>query len=321
MPLDTGAVAEFDRLASAAKDRVARGPGGAVLDTSVSLGFALRAAREAGGLTVNDIARATRVRPGHVEAIENSDLGALPSRPFAMGYIRAYAAVLGVDPDRAVGRFRAEAPEVDSELRGPGGIAREAPRRFRRLAICATLVLTALVGWNFSRHALAKPPRVNRSLVAAADSRPRPALGPAHLGAPLPAPAEATTPAVYETPGLAASVAGRSPGAAGPPPRPDRIASESAGAPFVAAGTIYGASSGASGIPFQARNATSLVVRGQNGAVYFARQLSAGQAWRAPALPGLIVDAGNPASIEVFVAGFSRGALTQPLTPVSRFAG
>jgi len=320
MPLDTGAVAEFDRFAANDKDRLPRSRGGAALDGSLPLGLALRAARESSGLTVADIARATRVRPGHVHAIEIFDIESLPSRPFAIGYVRAYANVLGIDEDRAVGRFRAEAPDVDTELHGPGGISRHAPRRFRAIAACGGVILLAVLGWNFSRQMLARPHRASHALAGpAAAGRPRPAQGPAHLGAPLPAPPEATTPPVYETPGLAAAAGDASTLPAPTPATPPADKAVTPGAAFVAAGTVYGARD-ASGVLFQARNPTSLVVRGQNGAVYFARQLAAGEAWRAPAAPGLIVDVGNPASMEVFVAGVSRGALTAPQTPVSHFA-
>jgi hypothetical protein len=63
----------------------------------------------------------------------------------------------------------------------------------------------------------------------------------------------------------------------------------------------------------QARKATSLVVRGDGG-ILFARQMAAGEAWRAPELAGLVADVGNPASMEIFVDGLSRGDLSQSRT-------
>nr|MBA3810945.1 helix-turn-helix domain-containing protein [Caulobacteraceae bacterium] len=90
------------------------------------------------------------------------------------------------------------------------------------------------------------------------------------------------------------------------------------GAPFVAAGAVYGATGAGSGVILQARKPTSLIVRGPGGVVYFARQLAAGEAWRAPAMAGLVADAANPASIEVFAGGASRGALMQSQTPLAQ---
>jgi transcriptional regulator with XRE-family HTH domain len=324
MPLDTGTVGEFDRIVSVARRRAGPGQVAPALDRTLSLGKALRAAREAAGLTVADVALATRVRPVHVEAIERFDLEALPSRPFTVGYVRAYANLLGVDEADALGRLRTEAPEEDTALRPPGGISGEMPRRFGWLAAWAAFALLILAGWNLTRHAAADHRRGPARVAARTAGRLRAAdFGPTHLGLPLPAPPEAATPAVYETPGLAAA-AGIGPAAAGVGASSGAAASPTAspatpGAPFVQAAAVYGPEAPASGIVFQARRATSLVVRGSGGAVYFARQLAAGEAWRAPTTPGLIVDVGNPASVEVFVGGFSRGALSEAQTPVSHF--
>jgi hypothetical protein len=61
----------------------------------------------------------------------------------------------------------------------------------------------------------------------------------------------------------------------------------------------------------------SLVVRGPGGAVSFARQLGAGEAWRAPATPGLVADVDVPAAVEIYVQGRAVGPLTETQTPLS----
>jgi len=91
-----------------------------------------------------------------------------------------------------------------------------------------------------------------------------------------------------------------------------------AGASFAPQGTVYGAAAPGAGVILQARKSTTLVVRGPGGAVIFAGLLKPGEAWRAPATPGLIVDVGGPRSVEVFVAGVSRGRLIPAITPVDR---
>ena len=89
------------------------------------LGEALRAARESLGLEIEDIAQATRVRGAYIAALEAFELDALPSRPFAIGYLRAYARALGLEPDAVVARFMTEAPVVDD---GSARARRPAPR-------------------------------------------------------------------------------------------------------------------------------------------------------------------------------------------------
>ena len=296
-------------------------PAKLALSEAGHVGEALKAARESIGMDVEDIAQATRVRAPHIAAIEAFDLESLPARPFVIGYVRAYARALGLDSESVVARFRAEIPSADTDLRAPAGLLWEGRRRFGWIAAAVTLALALVVAWNVAQHLKAT------SGAKTASAAPKLALAqrapePAHLGAPLPVPAEATTPAAYQTPGLAsAMVAGDSVKHASPvpataPPPEQNLAGES----FAPRGTIYGAAAPGSGIVLQARKSTLLIVRGGGGTVYFAQQLAAGEAWRAPALSGLTADVGDPAAVEVFVAGVSRGTLTAPQTSIAKLA-
>ncbi len=298
MPLDSGAFAENkDRPASVDGLGPLR-PLPVRLNASGNIGAALRAARESLGLAVEDIAQATRVRAAHVASLESFNLDALPARPFVVGYVRAYARALGLETEAVVARFRHEAPDVDDTLRAPSGL-RGHGRRFGALALGVAVLIAAVVGWNIVRHAAAAPRHVTRAVM---HLEPRSAdSGPAVLGAPLPAPPEAAAPPTYETPGLASSAEA-----------PD---ADPVGASFVPSGAVYGAPAGGARLILQARKSTSVVVRGDGGIV-FARQMAAGEAWRAPPSAGLLVDVANPASTEVFVDGLSRGKLTQGRTPL-----
>jgi hypothetical protein len=73
-------------------------------------------------------------------------------------------------------------------------------------------------------------------------------------------------------------------------------------------------------IVLQARKSIALVVRGPGGAVYFARVLKPGEAWRAPSVDGLSVDVGQPGAVEVFVGGLSRGRLIPSQASLSKLA-
>ncbi len=307
MPLDTSDVTPEIETAILPADDLARlRPIRVVLDETLALGPALRAARESLGLAIDDIAQATRIRSGYIANLEAFDIEALPARPFAIGYLRSYARALGVEPDAVVTRFLAEAPGTDEALRAPAGL-RKTPRRLGVISGAALLVAISLTAWNISRHAKAEAPR--RAVVASHTLAAK-VEGPAKLGAPLPPPPEASTPPAYATPGLGAAS--------------DDLPAPVLGARFVQAGAIYGGPpvSAVGDVILQARKSTSLIVRGGGGAVYFARELSPGEAWRAPAATaGLTVDVGNPAAIEIFAGGVSKGALSAPQTPVSQLAG
>ena len=298
-------------------------PAKLVLDTEVHVGAALRLARESLDLGLEDIAQATHVRAEYLAAIESLDLAPLPARPFAVGYVRAYARALGLDPELVVARFRHETPGEDTALRAPlGGQFR---RRFRlgRLAVAMAVLTAALVGWNLVVRVRAPAPRT-AAFVPPAPVQPRPLAGPARLGAPLPAPPEATTPPPYVTPGLAEAAAekGADPASATTTPTTQQTSAAAnpipVGAAFMAHGAIYGAAH--SGVIVQALRPMSLVARGGGGAVYFARQLAAGEAWRAPDLAGVTVDVDVPAAAEVYVQDHATGPLAQAQTPLSVLA-
>lgn len=77
------------------------------------VGDRLRAAREAAGLTLAEIAQRTRVPLRHLEAIEHSDFAALPSPTYAVGFARAYARAVGMDEVAMARDVRAELSTID----------------------------------------------------------------------------------------------------------------------------------------------------------------------------------------------------------------
>ena len=68
----------------------------------------------------------------------------------------------------------------------------------------------------------------------------------------------------------------------------------------------------------QARKATILVVRMADGRVLFARQLAAGEAWRAPVGVQAVIDVADPSAFDVYLNGEHGGRLEQALTPLSQ---
>jgi cytoskeletal protein RodZ len=60
-------------------------------------GAKLRTAREAQGLSIQDVATRTRIAQRQLEAVERDDYAALPGIPYAVGFARAYARTVGVD--------------------------------------------------------------------------------------------------------------------------------------------------------------------------------------------------------------------------------
>lgn len=292
-----------------------------MLSPDVHIGQALRQARESLDLEIEDIAQATHIRAAFIAALEQLDLAPLPARPFAVGYVKAYARALGLDQDAVVTRFRQETPVQDTVLRAPLGAQLKRGARFGGLIAAAVVVIAGLASWNLLVRVKSNVPHFAAS-GPSAGVRSQPAAGPVQLGAPLPAPPEASTPPPYETPGLAEATAASGPTAAAAVTA--QIAQEAAaarpadpipvGSAFASHGAVYGAPRPGGGVLLLAIRPMSLVVRGAGGVVYFARQLSAGESWRAPALAGLTADVDVPAAVEIYVQGRATGALTETQT-------
>ncbi len=319
MPLDLGEVTEFTSVSAGADMGGTFGAGAHPSDKAQTIGAALRAAREFRGLSLQDLADATRIRRGYLAAIEDMKIDLLPSRPFAIGYVRACAQVLGMDPDEAVTRFKHDAPTKSEPLRPPVGVRRERDPRFSFVAGGAGLVLSAFLVWNIAQHAMADdgPPAPTVPEMMVAGAPPVSHAGPVVLTAAEPAPPESGVPAPYVTPGLkpGAGIAQTAVAQATPAAAP-------APAVFSPKGLVYGASAAESAIILQARKAASIIVRGADGTVYFARQLAAGEAYRAPAaMRGLTVDVSDPLAFDVYSNGELKGPLTANQMPIGRLAG
>src|SRR5438094_3876266 len=71
------------------------------------LGSKLKAAREARQLLLSEIEWATRVRADYLKALEEEDYDRLPGAVYARGFLRTYAAYLGLDPEPLVVEFNA----------------------------------------------------------------------------------------------------------------------------------------------------------------------------------------------------------------------
>ena len=65
----------------------------------------LQACRMAGGHSLDDIARQTKITRKCLQQIENEDLKHLPQPAFTRGFIRAFAQVVGADGDDALARY------------------------------------------------------------------------------------------------------------------------------------------------------------------------------------------------------------------------
>jgi cytoskeletal protein RodZ len=117
----------------------------------VAFGKYLEHRRELRGLSVEAIARQTKIPPTLVASLESGQAERFPERVFLLNYIRSYAAAVGLDPDDALSRFHQipEAPRAESF--DPAAL--EVDRRARATAamwstIAAVMVVGLLLALN-----------------------------------------------------------------------------------------------------------------------------------------------------------------------------
>ncbi|MFQ5520717.1 MAG: helix-turn-helix domain-containing protein [Candidatus Methylomirabilia bacterium] len=111
-----------------------------------SLGEYFRDLRTAKGLSLQEIAHATRVSRDFLIALEADAYDQLPPPPFTKGFIRAYCQVLGALPDEALQRYR----ELAREPFTPRPTAPFRPPTSRsRGPLLASLALLAVFGLSF----------------------------------------------------------------------------------------------------------------------------------------------------------------------------
>lgn len=106
-----------------------------------SIGERLRLAREASGLTLAEVAERTKVRPGILSDIEADAHERLPALTYSIGFVKAYARTVGVDPTEAGNAFRQEAQKLEPV---PSMVDLQ-PLEARRLPGRGLLLLTGLL--------------------------------------------------------------------------------------------------------------------------------------------------------------------------------
>lgn len=111
------------------------------------VGERLREAREAKGLSIEQVAADTRIPQRHLAAIETGKFSALPSRTYAIGFSRTYARTLGLDEHEVLDQVRSElaeaagAPAEQPAKFEPGDPARVPGRGLAWFAVFAAILL------------------------------------------------------------------------------------------------------------------------------------------------------------------------------------
>ncbi|MCA8425699.1 DUF4115 domain-containing protein [Burkholderia seminalis] len=98
-------------------------PAPAGLESLAAVGSRLAQLRETKGWSVDDVSARLKVAPQKLRALEAGDISHLPGVTFALGVVRSYAKMLGVDPEPFAQALRRErgVPEVDLSMPASSG--------------------------------------------------------------------------------------------------------------------------------------------------------------------------------------------------------
>ncbi|NWG46807.1 MAG: helix-turn-helix domain-containing protein [Alphaproteobacteria bacterium] len=298
---------------------------------SERVGSDLKATRVGLGYDLSAVAEALRIRRDHLEAVEESNLAALPGKAYAIGFVRSYADYLGLDAEECVRRFKEETKQVpvhgefvfleaNEEIRLPHGVMAIV---LFLLAVGAVWGITRLTDWGGQGRATvtAVPPEfaeavaprdltdvasangVESALVAATSGAEAPALEPVDETAPILSP-DPLTQAVFAS--LPEDYSG-----AWPRPKPPLDGAGAAAAAPAAeapvAGRVFGAQNTDAQVVIRARKEAWLRVEDLSAGVLFEETLAPGDQFRVPNRPGIVMAVRDAGAVEIIVNDVSLG--------------
>ncbi|HMF96037.1 MAG TPA: RodZ domain-containing protein [Vicinamibacterales bacterium] len=196
--------------------------------TTGGVGAKLRDARERRGVSLRQIANATKISIGALEALERNDISRLPGGIFSRAFVRSYAVEVGLDPEAMIQEFIEQFPN-DSVIAGhptsdqiEDHQAVESERRTAGTFLWLALVSVPLAGAVVYFATAGRPLIRDASPPVAADApRPSEPSRPAAIPPPVPATTPAPAPSSATPAQAAAPVA---PAAASPGSTPAAVA-------------------------------------------------------------------------------------------------
>jgi cytoskeleton protein RodZ len=300
------------------------------LETGSRIGSDLRAARERLGWEIDAVAEALRLKPAFIRAIEQGDIRNLPGTAYAVGFVRTYATALGMDPNEAIRRFRAEREEVNrkTELDFPAPVPTRGVPAGALVLVGAIIAIGGYVAWyHYSGRSARSVEAVDAlptHLEPLAPPAPKVAsVTPPPVAKPATAPTSATPPLVASALPPEQNVSPSSAAAAVPPAPPLPAAAAPGTNTTVAAITpptvqaTDNAASGAvatpgaanAGMVIQATADAWIEIKDATGRVVYQTVLHPGGSYKVPDQPQLTLTTGNAEGTEVVLAGNVIGPL------------
>src|SRR5437762_9710682 len=186
--------------------------------TAGDFGSKLRAALERRGLSLRQIAVATKISVSALDALERNDISRLPGGIFSRAFVRSYPVEVGLDPDATIQEFLAQfpgdttsagrpAPDQGEDTEAVESEQRMASTFLRLIAVSIPVAILVMYFGTRGRHSTPPSPHPEAAVgtmapatsppvsdPAPAPRRVSPAPTPAKPSSADPAPARAPSP-------------------------------------------------------------------------------------------------------------------------------
>jgi cytoskeleton protein RodZ len=108
-------------------------------ERKLSVGAYLSQERKRQNISLLDIAKVTRISPQYLEALEENEFQTLPASIFVRGFLRTYAAQIGLDPKEVLNMYEAQSDSFSAPAR------KETIVRRKKLEPLVKYLLTLLI--------------------------------------------------------------------------------------------------------------------------------------------------------------------------------
>jgi len=130
-------------------------------ERGLTLGQYLRQERERQNISLQDVARVTRITLENLEALERDDFKAISAHVFARGFLRTYASHLGLDPKEVIARYDSQIDLFKippPKIKEPAPVQEENPI-LKYVVFLSLIVLGVAIGFYFFQKGSAPPPQ------------------------------------------------------------------------------------------------------------------------------------------------------------------
>jgi cytoskeleton protein RodZ len=255
-----------------------------------TVGQELRGARISRGEDLVSISRILKIRREHLDALEEDNLSALPGRTYAVGFIRAYAEYLGLNPARTVERFKTEIAGRDEVSPTAGFKEDEEVPGLSWGWIFIALIVLAVLGYG----------AYDLFISAGSQNSPSVAAVPSQMVEKAPRPKPHRLAAAPLKPVAAPVPAAPTAGTAAPPHTPVQPAP---------GGELFGKWNLNPRIVLQITQPTRILVQDEDGKVYINRILHPGDIYQVANHTGLSLTAEHANAVVVNIDGKPAGTL------------